>query len=193
MKDIRVYGELELLSLVEAGAKLPDHLVSIGNPRLPWKPVQPGERVQSAFRPAFRRILRLGFFDVERADLLGELRPRRIPKRGDVRRVIRFYESTKAEATGYVVHCWGGISRSTAVALGLLYLETGSEDEAARLLRAMRPQAGPHRLIARHFDAELGSRLEEAADRIRGLRMEELRRELYGELEGLVEELPEAD
>jgi predicted protein tyrosine phosphatase len=138
-------------------------------------------------------VLRLEFFDAERVDLLGEQRPRRIPRRRDVRRVLRFYEATAAEATGYVVHCWGGISRSPAIALGLFYLETGSEDEAARNLRAIRPEAGPHRLIARLFDAELGSRLEEAAERIRGERMDELRRELSGETVELIEEPPGAE
>ncbi|MBL8967698.1 MAG: hypothetical protein JNG85_11875 [Spirochaetaceae bacterium] len=189
-RDIRVFGELELLELVRRGEPLPDHLVSIGNPRLPWRPAMPGERLPPEFRGRFRRILRLTFFDVERKDLLGAMRPRRIPEARDVRRLLRFWERSKHEATGYVLHCWGGVSRSTAMALGLLYLDSGSEAAAASRLRELRPEAGPHRGILRHLDAELGSRLLEAGEAIVAARMEAWRRELDMELAVLCEELP---
>jgi predicted protein tyrosine phosphatase len=98
----------------------------------------PGEFLQPAFKDRFKRILRLQFFDAELKEDLGELRPRRIPARRDIRRVIRFWNDSKDEATGYVVHRWGGLSRSAGVALGLLYLdsrlfEAGSAFAAARL------------------------------------------------------------
>lgn len=190
MRDIRVFGELELLDLVERGVQLPDHLISIGNPRPPWRRAMPGEFLQPAFKDRFKRILRLQFFDAERKDHLGELRPRRIPTRRDVRRVIRFWDGSKDEASGYVVHCWGGLSRSAGVALGLLYLDSGSEVEAARRLRAIRPEAGPHRLILRLFDAELGSRLFEAGSAFAAARLAELKQRLEDES---CEELPGAD
>jgi predicted protein tyrosine phosphatase len=193
MSEIRVYSELELVELVEKGESLPDHLISIGNPRLPWKRIMPGERLPPSFRGKFKRILRLEFFDVDSLEHLGDMRPRRIPLLRDVKRVLRFYEATKAEASGYAVHCWGGISRSPAVALGLLYLETGSEEAAIRELRRIRPAAGPNRSIARYFDAALGSKLEEASQRIRDERMTELKAELEGMAGELLEELPPAE
>ncbi len=176
--DIRVYAELELVRLVEQGVELPDHLISIGNPRLPWLRPRPGEFVPPQFRGRFKRIMRLNFFDCERKDLLGEVRPKRIPERRDVERVIRFYRQTQDQASGYVVHCWGGISRSTAVALGLLFLACGSEDEAARQLVAIRPEAGPHRLILEFFDRLLGCHLAETGQIMREQRMDELRQTL---------------
>jgi predicted protein tyrosine phosphatase len=193
MRDIRVFGELELLELVRKGESLPDHLVSIGNPRLPWKRLMPGEYLQPLFRKGFKRVLRLRFFDVERKDLLGRMRPRRIPMARDVRRVIRFWEGTKDEASGYVLHCWGGVSRSAGMALGLLYLDCGSEEEAARRLRSIRPEAGPHRGILRHFDRELGCHLLEAGEAIVAERMAEWKKELDMELSEFYEELPTVD
>jgi predicted protein tyrosine phosphatase len=163
---------------VERGESLPDHLVSIGNPRLPWKQPKPGEFLPPVFRGRFRRILRLAFFDCIAKDNLGELRPRRIPTKHDVRRLIRFWRRTHRKTSGYTVHCWGGISRSSAVALGLLYLELGDEAAAARHLVAQRPQAGPHPLILRFFDELLGSHLAEAGETIRKARFAEWRRVL---------------
>jgi hypothetical protein len=43
----------------------------------------------------------------------------------DVKKVIRFFEKEVDNATGFTVHCWRGIARSTAVALGLLYMIHG--------------------------------------------------------------------
>ncbi len=193
ISDIRVFGEYELLALVRQGEALGDHLISIGNPRLPWSPVQPGERLQPLFRRRFRRILRLSFFDLEPKDFPSELHPRRTPERRDVRRAIRFYGATRGRASGYVLHCWAGISRSTAMALGLLYLETGSEEVAARRLREIRPEARPHPGILRLFDEELGSRLSEAAEWIMAESLAELRQELEALSSQYFEELPAAE
>ena len=64
-----------------------------------------------------------------------------------------------------VVHCYMGISRSTAVTLGLLARHLPPLDAARRLL-AIRPQATPNRLIVAHWDEILGMQgaLEEAAN-----------------------------
>jgi predicted protein tyrosine phosphatase len=57
-----------------------------------------------------------------------------------------------------VIHCWAGISRSTAaafIALCALNPET-SEERVARLLREASPTAYPNRLMIRLGDAALG-------------------------------------
>jgi predicted protein tyrosine phosphatase len=144
-------------------------------------------------RRHFRRVLRLAFYDVEEMRHLGTMRPRRIPRKSDVRRVIRFFNRTCREADGYTLHCWGGVSRSTAVALGILYLITGSENEAADTLLRVRPEAGPHRRIVRYFDELLGSNLKAANDGIHQRRLERMRRELDLTEDALLEELPAAD
>jgi predicted protein tyrosine phosphatase len=183
---ILVFGELELAELVRSGQSLPDHLISIGNPGVPWKRQEPGTFLHPEFRGAFRRILRLDFHDVSdryrfRFPLLA-----RIPEPRDARRVINFWRRTRSEASGYVVHCWAGVARSTATALALLYLETGSEAEAARRLREVRPQAQPNMLLVRHFDRLLGSSLEERAWEVSRARIADF----AAEMDMLLEELP---
>lgn len=57
-----------------------------------------------------------------------------------------------------LVHCWAGISRSTAAAYIVLCSrnEGGAEDEIARAMRYRAPHAQPNRLLVRHADALLG-------------------------------------
>jgi predicted protein tyrosine phosphatase len=110
-----------------------------------------------------------------------------------VRRVIRFFHATKAAAGGYTVHCWQGASRSPAVALGLLYLITGSEKTSVMILQNIRPDAHPNPWIVRLFDEELGSNLSEANDELRQRWLERTRKSLDLTEDGLLEELQPAD
>lgn len=59
-----------------------------------------------------------------------------------------------------LVHCWAGISRSTAAAFITLCVlnEDHSEDELARLVRARGAHAHPNRLMVRIADDLLGRR-----------------------------------
>jgi len=189
IKPVLVYGEPELADLVEAGEPLPDHLVSIGNPRVPWKPRERGTFLRPEFRASFRRILRLSFYDVSDRSRFRVPFLARVPSRRDARRVVEFWRKTHEEATGYVVHCWAGVARSTAAALALLYLETGDADEAARLLRGVRPQALPNRLFVRQFDSVLGAGLEEKVLEI----TKAFAAGYAAELDALLEDLPAAE
>lgn len=69
-----------------------------------------------------------------------------------------------------VVHCWAGISRSTAAAFTALCSLNPSvpEELIAAHLRAASPTATPNRLIVRLADAELGrnGRMVAAVERI---------------------------
>jgi predicted protein tyrosine phosphatase len=184
---VQIFGQLELLEHLEAGSAHYSHCISIGNPGRGFgRPdtVEPPE-----LRRHFRDVLRLAFYDVEAVGQLGAMRPRRVPRRSDVRRVIRFFRRTRGEADGYTLHCWGGVSRSTAVGLGLLYLITGSEREAGDILERIRPGAGPHRAIVRYFDELLGCRLTPVSDALRAGKLEKMRRELDLSEDALLEEL----
>ncbi len=57
-----------------------------------------------------------------------------------------------------LVHCWAGVSRSTAAAYTVLCdrLGPGAEHDIAQLLRARAPHAQPNRLIVRLADEALG-------------------------------------
>lgn len=179
LPPVQIFGQEELEARLTAGGPHHTHLVSIGNPKRLLKRGGPDTRMPKRFAESFQRVLRLTFYDVEeKRHLMKWQFPKRVPERGDVRRVVRFYERSRPKASGYVVHCWQGVSRSTAIALGLLYLETGSEEKAADLLQQIRPQAGPHRKIVAWFDEELGSNLAEQAQRLRDARLARWRAEL---------------
>ena len=57
-----------------------------------------------------------------------------------------------------IIHCWAGISRSTATAYAALCLLQPQEDEMklALMLRSASPSATPNRLITKHVDDRLG-------------------------------------
>ena len=57
----------------------------------------------------------------------------------------------------FLVHCWAGISRSTAAAYILLndIHGPGHEEAIARALRSRAPHAQPNRLMIKHADAIL--------------------------------------
>jgi predicted protein tyrosine phosphatase len=81
-----------------------------------------------------------------------------VPTEGHVRRIIEFAQSW--DGSGRVlVHCTGGVSRSTAAALVLLSARNpGREIEIARLIRTRGPWASPNPLIVRIADKLLGRR-----------------------------------
>jgi len=156
--SIQVFGEQELIEHLARGGAHHSHCISIRNP---------DETIPAIIKDNFRAILELRFYDAEEIEQLGAQTIKRIPEPKDVKGVIEFFRLTAAEATGYTLHCWQGISRSPAVALGLLYLLTGSEDEAAFHLKRIRPDARPHRKLVRFFDQQLGCRLARVNERLR--------------------------
>jgi predicted protein tyrosine phosphatase len=78
------------------------------------------------------------------------------PARAHVDRLITFGRSWDAKAP-MIVHCWTGVSRSTAATFTILCDRAGpgSEDEIARMLRTRAPHAQPNKLIVRLADEAL--------------------------------------
>jgi len=191
LPPVQVFGQPELEEHLRAGGAVHTHLISIGNPIQLFIPPRPDSVVPALFKQSFSRILRLTFFDVEkRCHLSRRHFPKRIPRRHDVRHAIRFFRRTRGEASGYTIHCWRGVSRSTAIALGYLYMITASEEEAARILMDVRPDARPHQGIVRWFDEELGSSLTAANDKLRAESIRNMQEELDLAEDSLLEELP---
>jgi predicted protein tyrosine phosphatase len=158
--SIQVFGEQELIGHLARGGAHYSHCISIRNP---------DETMPGIIKRSFRAILELRFYDAEEIEQLGPAQTiKRVPERRDVKGVVEFFRLTTGEATGYTLHCGQGISRSPAVALGLLYLLTGSEDEAARHLKRIRPDARPHQKLVRLFDEQLGCRLSAVNEKLRG-------------------------
>ena len=98
------------------------------------------------------RHLRLYFHDIVQA-MDGHVPPRA----ADAERMIRFFEDWDRKDP-MLIHCWAGISRSTAAAFTALCLFRPQADEMAlaRELRAASPSATPNRLIVSLADEVLG-------------------------------------
>lgn len=79
------------------------------------------------------------------------------PSAGDAAKLIAFFESWD-RADPMLIHCWAGISRSTAAAYTALCLLRPQADEEAlaQELRAASPSATPNRLIVSLADDILG-------------------------------------
>lgn len=95
--------------------------------------------------------LRLGVNDI--AEEIDDLVP---PGVEHVAELIGFVQAWDQKSP-LLVHCWAGISRSTAAAfIALCALNEGQpEDELARLVRACGSHAHPNRLMVRHADSLL--------------------------------------
>lgn len=193
MLQVQVFGEPELEDRIERGESHRRCLISIGNPRSLFGPERPGRTVPRVFRRSFDKLLRLSFYDADSVGQLGAMRPKRVAERRDVEKVLGFFEETKSWTDGWTVHCWQGLSRSPAVALGLLYLIHGDEEAAARELLRIRPEARPLRSIVGYFDELLGSRLQAVNERITSERIAEMRREIGLDPDMLLEELPDGE
>ncbi|MCB1378874.1 MAG: hypothetical protein KDK89_10980 [Alphaproteobacteria bacterium] len=98
------------------------------------------------------RHLRLTFHDVS-----VETPGLSAPQTTDAERLISFIAGW-SRAQPMLIHCWAGISRSTAAAYAALCLlrPDTSEDALAQELRAASPSATPNRMIVGLVDQALG-------------------------------------
>jgi len=185
---IEVLGQIEL----EKSINEPHYscLVSIGNPLSLFTINRPDTKMPQVFKKRFKEILRLSFYDVERKSQLSPHQfPRKVPKKSDIRKAIQFFNQTKEHTEGYTLHCWQGISRSAAIALGYLYMITGSEQEAIVVLKSLRPEAHPHLGIVKMFDEELGCNLSSVNNGLHREWIEKMKLSLDLTEESLLEEL----
>ena len=79
------------------------------------------------------------------------------PQMADARRLVRFINDWDATSP-LLIHCWAGISRSTASAFAALCVlrPDADEMELAQELRATSASATPNRLITAQVDELLG-------------------------------------
>lgn len=116
----------------------PSHIISLLAP----------EGVRAPILPGHARRLALYFNDITepREDMIA-------PDSSHVKEVLNFLDGWRAEAP-LLIHCWAGISRSTAAAyIALCHLNPGvSEHKLAQLLRRRAPEATPNALLVRRAD-----------------------------------------
>ena len=129
---------------VHAAAFGPSHVISmLGNDPFPETPAG----------IAAGQHLRLRFHDID-APQDGMLPPE--PRH--IEAILRFGVDWAGRGPA-IVHCYAGVSRSTAAALTLIaQANPGHEAAAARLLRERAPHAKPNRLMIRLADEALGLR-----------------------------------
>lgn len=124
----------------------------------PGTPVGPFEGLRAG------RHLKLSFHDI--SEPTEGMIP---PGPGEAARLIRFFEEWD-DAAPLLIHCWAGISRSTASAYvaTCLFGPSRDEEELALELRRASPSATPNRLIVALADAELGrgGRMRRAIEKI---------------------------
>lgn len=119
------------------------HLVTLIDPQTP---------VPTPDGIAGHRHLRL---DMD--DIVQPVEGRTPPSSDHVAQILNFSKNWQRD-TPLLVHCWAGISRSTAAAFILLcdLHGPGHEDAIARGLRFRAPHAQPNRLIIQHADRLMG-------------------------------------
>ena len=132
------------LSAVEATIRAyrPSHLVTL---------LSPEHMIETPAGIDAQRHLRLALNDV--AETWAGEAP---PEASHVEDLLTFGRAWSGESP-LLVHCWAGISRSTAAAFILLCdrFGPGSEQAIARRLRTQAPHAYPNRLLVRIADQML--------------------------------------
>ena len=133
------------LSQVEPTIKRykPSHLMTL---------LSPGHMIETPDGIQTGRHLRLGLNDVSAAEMSDDP-----PNENHVEQLIRFGRSWDAKAP-MLIHCWAGVSRSTAAAYILLCDRFGPfrENEIAKALRLRAPHAAPNPMLVEFADKALG-------------------------------------
>jgi predicted protein tyrosine phosphatase len=78
-----------------------------------------------------------------------------VPKFAHIEQILAFSQQL-TENDHILVHCVGGISRSTATAIGIHCQHGATPEEAVAQIEKVRPQLFPNLTITKHFDAALG-------------------------------------
>lgn len=116
------------------------HVLSILEPAIP----------RQSFRDA-KSVFHIAFYDVENAE---NTQGMRAACAEDITQILAFIDSLPPGG-GLLIHCRAGISRSAAVALGIIvraFVESGEKDYAelaVEQLLDLRPQAAPNALVLR--------------------------------------------
>jgi predicted protein tyrosine phosphatase len=102
-------------------------------------------------------------------DIVDDVGDWRAPDLSDAESVIKFVHPWD-RAAPMLIHCWAGISRSTASAFitACVHNPDADEHEIAEAIRAASPTASPNRRLVAHADALLGrnGRMNHAVDSI---------------------------
>lgn len=123
------------------------HIVSFGAPERDQRP-------PAGFHYHPAQKIRFCFHDIERDGDFQGLIP---PGKEHIEKLIEFYRGSVFDHNNPVVliHCYAGVSRSTAAGLILLYMSMGDATEAFDKLMEIRPVADPNMKMIRFADEVL--------------------------------------
>jgi len=190
---MQIFGEADLEEHVRHGGRVMSHCISIRNDHRNMPPRDP------AVFGSFRAVLDLEFHDVEKREWLPpDLADAPIPEKGHILQTIGFVRWALSDPalTGFTIHCWRGVSRSSAIAAGIIYMVLRDEASTMHYLRRIRPQALPLPRILRLWDEVLGSDLGSHGAMLRSETLDRMRKQLMEDLWGSddqLEELPVAE
>jgi predicted protein tyrosine phosphatase len=145
---VSICGKDEIESFCGKGVT---HLLSVEDPDTP-------KVTPSWFEGVHQQIL---FHDVESAQFAEECCAVP-PTRRSVAEILEFGErcllDSRSRPVHLLIHCFAGISRSTAVGYALLVQAWGTDrtSEALQRVVEVRPEAFPNLLVVRHADRLLG-------------------------------------
>ena len=120
----------------------PSHLISIIQPA--YQPDRPGEIERANHH-------RVGVDDISEPTV-----DRLLIDSGDVRALVNFIHAWEPDAGSLLVHCYAGVSRSTATALIAHVMKTDDPLRSAAALRRAAPHAIPNRRVIALADEVLG-------------------------------------
>jgi predicted protein tyrosine phosphatase len=129
---------------------MPRHVEALGPARL-VSIVQPEFQPDRPAGLAVGAHLRVGVHDITDRRQGGIL-----IEEPHVVRLVHFLDAWQPAEGALLVHCWAGISRSTATALIARYVKCGDAEASALALRAAAPHAIPNRRIVQLADDVLG-------------------------------------
>jgi predicted protein tyrosine phosphatase len=136
MFQLKVCGYREAEELIQQG--WPTYVISLLDP---W----------TSQKPKYSNQLALYFHDVESETMLDWI----APQTRDLEEVIRFTKNL-TETDRLLIHCYQGISRSPAVAIGVLISKNINFSDAYHHVSCMRTGINPNKLIIGIIDEYFG-------------------------------------
>jgi len=125
----------------------PTHVISIGDPG-----------VEAPEFPRTVSVLPLNFYDVDSVNeaRANNYQPHEIPYEEHARLILEYAKSIPPFGR-LLIHCWAGVSRSTAcAAIIIAQAMPGNEDMAVDVVKKIRPEAAPNRRLIEAGDKLLG-------------------------------------
>ncbi len=143
MFELKITGLTEALHLSQHWAT---HTVSLVDPDYTLETPKPGENAPLR-RYSFHDITHANYFDSDEFDFI-------LATPEHIRDILEFTAPLQS-SDRLLVHCHAGISRSTAVACGILCQHGLFPNLAVKLMLSIRPQASPNLHIISLFDDRL--------------------------------------